>query len=155
MEFVLAADRPDTIPIIAKWYFDQWGYRTPGVTVDRVRVKLEDFLNRDRIPLMVLAVADDQVIGAAQLKYREMDIYPDREHWLGGVFVLPEYRNKVVATRLIGRVVEIARSLGVETLHLQTERLDGGLYARLGWRVSEQVNYKGLDVLVMGRRISD
>ena len=34
-------------------------------------------------------------------------------------------------------------------LHLQTEQLDGGIYARLGWAPREQIEYRGIQVLVM------
>ena len=65
----------------------------------------------------------------------------------------PAHRGNGIASRIANRTAEIARSLGVKTLHVQTERLDGGLYARLGWAPFEQVNYRGLDVLVMERHL--
>jgi GNAT superfamily N-acetyltransferase len=114
---------------------------------------MRDALNREKIPLFVLAVEADEIVGVAELKYREMAIYPDKEHWIGGVFVPPAHRGKGIASRLANRIVEIAGSLGVKTLHLQTEKLNGGLYARLGWVATEQVNYRGLDVLVMEKRL--
>jgi hypothetical protein len=41
----------------------------------------------------------------------------------------------------------------VATLHLQTLRLDGGLYAALGWTPRERVVYEGREVRVMARRL--
>lgn len=101
---------------------------------------------------MVLATEDTEVIGAAELKYREMSIYPEKEHWLGGVFVSREYRGRGVASTLIERVVEIAEWFRVEVLHLQTARLGGGLYSRLRWSPFEQANYRGREVLAMRRQ---
>ncbi|MEJ2633613.1 MAG: GNAT family N-acetyltransferase [Acidihalobacter sp.] len=155
MDFVLLADRPDELERVAGWYFEQWGYRRPGMTLADAREDLRDYLNRDKLPLMVLAVEGDELIGAAQLKYREMSIYPDREHWLGGVYVADGYRGRRIASKLVERIVALARAFRVETLHLQTVREDGGLYARLGWQAREQVHYKGDDVLVMSRDIGD
>ena len=148
MEFLLLADRPEVIPKIASWYFEQWG-RARGSTLDRAEQRLQSFLNRDRIPLIILAVDGDEILGAAQLKFREMDIYPEREHWLGGVYVPEAHRGKSVASTLVREAIRQAQALGVEQLHLQTEALDGGLYARLGWTPRERVNYKGNEVLVM------
>ncbi len=146
------ADRPESVPLIAGWYFAEWGYLNPSATLEGVRKKLLVSMNRDRIPLTALAVIQEEVVGAAQLKYREMPMFPEKEHWLGGVYVEPEYRGQGVAEQLLGRLVETARNLGVETLHIQTERLDGGLYARLGWTPVQRVK-RGPEVLVMRRRL--
>lgn len=153
VQFLKLADRPDAIPQVAAWYFEEWGYLNPAATADRIADKLAASLNRDSIPLVVLAVDGDAVVGAAELKYREMTIYPEKEHWLGGVFVAPKHRGRGVAARMIDSVVDTARTLGVKLLHLQTPQLDGGLYLKLGWRRIEQVHYNGLDVLVMEREI--
>lgn len=153
MEFSLLADRPQDATTVARWYHGQWGHLTPDETVQTIAGKLERFMNRDRIPLLVLAVDGGAPVAAAELKFREMDIYPEKEHWIGGVFVSPGHRRRGIGARVVEHVVGIARRLGVQTLYLQTERLDGGLYARLGWRPLEQVNYKGLDVRVMERRL--
>ena len=117
--------------------------------------KLRGFLHRARVPLIVVAKVDGEVVGAAQLKFREMDIYPDREHWLGGVYVLPTMRGKKIAEQIIARLVDIAEQLGVRELFLQTERLEGGLYGRLGWRPMEIVSYHGNQVRVMRRLLGD
>ena len=149
MDFTLLVDRPDTIPRIAAWYHDEWGYLNPEESTTIVEENLRVYLERDRIPLIVLAVEGDDVAGCAQLKFREMDIYPEKEHWLGGVYVPAEHRGRGVASALVREAIGRARSLGVERLHLQTEAHDGGLYARLGWVPVERVTYRGVDVLVM------
>ena len=149
MDFSLLADRPAAIPLIARWYFDEWGERSRGSTVATICANLETYLNRMAIPLLVLAVDHDDILGVASLKYREMDIYPDREHWLGGVYVPTLHRGRRVGSRVVENVVARARRLNVSTLHLQTERLDGGMYGRLGWKESARVTYRGREVLVM------
>ena len=82
--------------------------------------------------IIVLAVEGAEILGAAQLKYREMDIYPEKEHWLGGVYVSKKHRGSKVAENVIGKVVSVAKQLNVDKLYLQTEDLRGGLYRRLG-----------------------
>jgi GNAT superfamily N-acetyltransferase len=153
MDFTFLADREEAIPTVAGWYFDEWGHIT-NLSVEEVATRMRNALNRDKIPLFVLAVENDEILGVAELKYREMSIYPDKPHWLGGVGVPPAHRGRGIASQLANRIVEIACSLGVRTLHLQTEKLSGGLYARLGWTAYEQVNYRGLDVLVMEKQLS-
>ena len=153
LRFEFLADRPAALPLLARWYFGEWGQLNPATSTERIAAKLSESMNRDSIPLVMLAVMGDEVIGSAELKYREMTIYPEKEHWLGGVFVVPEHRGKSVAAQLIDAVIDTARTLGVEVLHLQTERLDGGLYRKLGWQREEQVGHRGLEVLVMQRTL--
>jgi len=153
MKFEYLADHQKAMPIIAKWYFKEWGHRAEEGSAKEFSLNLQKYLNRDKIPLMVLAIDSEKIIGAAQIKYREMEIYPEKEHWIGGIFVTKLYRRRKVATRLIDKVTAIAQSLDVCTLHLQTERLDGGLYSRLGWKPIDQVEYKGSELLVMEKHL--
>lgn len=152
--FAYLADHREAIPVIARWYYNEWGHKVEERSADALARRLTKYLHRDKIPLMMLAIDRDTIAGAAQLKYREMDIYPDKQHWLGGVFISEAYRGKGIATLLIDKVIKKAQSLGVGLLHLQTERLDGGLYTQLGWKPIEQVKYRGSEVLVMEKHLN-
>lgn len=161
MELHLLADKPKFIPKIAKWYSDEWGYigESIGKSLDTdpskkaLEAKLTDYLNHDTLPLIVLIIENDILLGAAQLKFREMDIYPEKEHWLGGVYIDKPYRGQGIATRLINQIIELAKQHRVSHLYLQTEDHSGGLYTKLGWQAIEQVNYKNVDVLVMEKTL--
>ena len=153
MELMLLADHREAMPVDARWYYDAWGHEIPDNSYAKVRESLRGRMNRDKPPLSIIAVNGDTPIGAAQLKIREMDTYPDREHWLGNVYVLPQARGHGLAATLAAKIADIATSFGIDTLYLQTERSDGGLYARLGWRPIERVHRHGMDVLVMAREL--
>jgi len=154
VKFEYLVDRREALPAIAEWYFDQWGCLREGETLERSSERLQEYLNRDRIPCMLLGLTGDDVCAVAQLKYREMgDMYPDKEHWLGGVFVPPRYRGNGFGSAIAMEIATRAPTYGVAVLHLQTERLDGGLYARLGWQPVERANNHGLEVLVMERHL--
>jgi len=93
-------------------------------------------------------------VGVAVLKLHEMfDRYPEKDFWLGDVFVAPECRGQGIGSALAMRIVEIAKSRGIGSLHLQTQNLNGGLYAKLGWEKMEQTHYKGYDALVMVKQL--
>jgi len=153
MKLEYLSNRRDSIPVVAKWYFDTWGYLMPHENENEVQRALEAYLNTDKIPLMLLATEESNILGVAQLKLREMDIYPEKEHWLGGVFVEKSSRGKGIASVIIQEIIEIAGKLNVEVLHLQTIRHDGGLYKKLGWKPVEIVNYKNEEVLVMENKL--
>ena len=153
MQFKYLADRTEAIPTLANWYFNEWGHIGKGNTLDKVTANLQEYLQTNSIPLIILAIDKDEVIGAAQLKYREMDIYPEKEHWLGGVYVSKKHRGNKIAKKIVHRLINEAKKLGVDKLYLQTEDQSGGLYQYLGWTPLEKVNYKGIDVLVMENNI--
>lgn len=153
MDFAYLADRPDAVPIVAEWYYNQWGYLRDVSSVEKITQVLQQYLNRDEIPLIILAIENDEVVGAVQLKFYEMDLYPEKEHWLGGVYVSKKYRKRKIAGMLVNKAVEAAKNNNVETLYLQTEKLDGGLYQRLGWKPIDKVEYNGKKVLVMKKKL--
>ena len=156
MRFDFLANRQDALPIIGRWYNHEWGQRIHGETEHESVKRLTEYLNVDKIPFIVVATEQTTILGAAQLKYREMgELYPDKEHWLGGVLVAPEHRGRGIGSKLVQEILSRAPSYGVSTLHLQTEQLDGGLYARLGWQPVEQVRYHGMHVLVMERHLNE
>jgi GNAT superfamily N-acetyltransferase len=101
--------------------------------------------------MYLLAIEGEIVVGCGALKMREMEIYPEREHWLGNVYVTPGRRGQGVASRLVEAVVVASPRFGVSVLSLQTERPDGGLYAKLGWQHVERVWFLGREVTVMER----
>lgn len=154
MQFEFLATRRDALPLLGRWYHREWGRRFSNETEAESTAKLERYLNIDQIPFILLATEHSEVVGAAQLKYREMaNLFPEKEHWLGGVFVSPEHRGRGVAAELIQHIISMAPSYDVTTLYLQTEQLNGGLYTRLGWHPIKQLNNHGLEVLVMERCI--
>jgi GNAT superfamily N-acetyltransferase len=152
LTFEYLADRPGAIPCVAAWWHSAWGSVCPEQTIDELSIQIRNLASRNRIPIQILAVAADKVAGVAVLKMHEMfDLYPDRRFWLGNVFVVPECRGQGIASALAMQIVEIAGGLGAEVLHLQTTKLEGGLYGRLGWARIDQVHYRGYEALVMAK----
>jgi GNAT superfamily N-acetyltransferase len=87
-------------------------------------------------------------IGMVSLKFHDMDTRPDLDPWLGGLLVLPEWRNRGVGTMLMHRATEEARRLNISRLYLWTHSAEG-LYHKLGWQVVERTNYFGKEAVVM------
>ena len=102
LDFTFLADRVDAIPIIAKWYHDEWGHLVQDSSIERTRDRIEDYMNRDEIPFILVATNDNDLVGAAQLKHREMaEMFPDKEHWLGGVYVAASHRGKGYGSQIV------------------------------------------------------
>ena len=150
IEIKYLSDQPELVHLLSKWFHDEWGRNDPSLTVESIERHVRERLNRDKIPLCLVAFAKSKPIATATLKIREMDIYPQFEHWLGNVYVLPVYRNQGVGSQITEAIVETAKSLCVKTLYLYT-RDQEHFYQRLGWELMEQIEYRGSMASVMKR----
>ena len=113
--------------------------------------RLHAHLNRDSIPLTVVAFDNDRVVGTAALVEFDMDTRRDLTPWLADVVVDSELRGRQIGTRVVEYTVARARELGVKTLYLFTPDRET-FYARMGWRVRERPEYRGEDVVVYAYR---
>jgi GNAT superfamily N-acetyltransferase len=150
IQFAPLSTRPDAVPLVARWWCDEWGLPQRHESLDAY-LKEPAGGDPERLPLHILALSEDGVVGVATLKDKNVlqQIFPGFQYWLSGVYVPPALRGKGIATALCRRIVDIACSKGISRLYLQTEALDGGLYAKLGWKPLECVRLEGPEVLVM------
>jgi predicted N-acetyltransferase YhbS len=148
VEIKYLAEKPEAIDIISRWLYDEFGFLIPGKTVDNVKESLQARLNHDILPLSIVAMDNDAVIGTASLKISDMDIRDDLTPWLAGLYVDKTQRNKGVGTLLVKSIQEIARQFGYEALFLYTPGASG-FYERIGWRALEELTYKSKDVVIM------
>jgi len=146
----LLADRPDWVPLLASWFYEEWGQNWPELTLLDYQDQFTSRLNRDRFPLAVVASLDGVPVATTSLKLHEMDIYPQYPHWLGGVYTLPEYRRRGFGAQTIEAAVQQAVRLGATELYLYT-RHSMALYDRLGWVTIERPVYRGREVILMKR----
>lgn len=143
------ANHPTLVPELAKLYLPDWRTRHPGMDLDQAIKKLHEGMSKTAPPIRLVAIEGNIPIGTAELRVREHPAYPDREFWLGGVFVGQSARGRGVASDLSFEVMKLARKLNIKTLSLQTVQLDGGLYKKLGWQPVEQTTSRGAEILVM------
>ncbi len=146
-------DRPEFAPVIARWWFDEWGHESPGLTYQATLARVHASLD-EVLPVTVIAVDGDTPLGVAELKSHELyDTFPTLTPWLGGVFVAPAARGCGLAAELVREIERIATGAGFRRLYLDTERLDGGLYAGMGWRALARYERGTRRRLVMERRV--
>jgi hypothetical protein len=77
------ADHPDSVAVLARWLFDEWGHHSPDGKVEGMIEGLNGRLNRDRLPLALVGICDGQPVGMESLKLKEVEIRSQYEHWLG------------------------------------------------------------------------
>jgi GNAT superfamily N-acetyltransferase len=149
MDFVLLADAPEALDTVALWYFEQWCRDSGRYSLEQVKQKLAKANSSFGAPLLVIARESGVLVGAAELKIREMPVFPDYEFWLGGVYVVEHARGKGLASALVNEVLSRAKLAGIRRLYLQTEDLSGGVYLRHGFTALQQTESYGVKVLVM------
>lgn len=136
---------------LARWSWDEWQpiYEQRGQTREHALRNYQERLNINSMPLALVAFNESgELVGTVSLKYYDLDIRPEITIWLGGLFVIPEWRRHGVGSQLMSRAVEEARRLKLPSLHLWTSSAES-LYQKLGWTVVERMDYHGKRIVMM------
>ena len=143
-------DRPEFLEQLARLSWKEWQeiYEQRDQTLEHCRKNYRERMNTDRLPLTLVALRGNELVGMVSLKFHDMDTRPDLDPWLGGLLVIPELRNRGVGTMLMHRATEKARKLNVSRLYLWTHSAER-LYHKLGWQVVERSEYFGKEAVVM------
>ncbi len=104
------SDRPEFLFKLAQWHYQEWSALRPGDSVEARIVRLQGWCGRGGIPLTVIALSDDELLGSASLIEHDMDDRLELTPWLAGVFVAPEHRRKGIGAALVRRVMGEATS---------------------------------------------
>ena len=142
------ADHPEAIPILAEWQHAEWGYVRPGDTAEKRAVRLQGWSNRDRIPLTVVALEGNDVLGSASLIEHDMETRMELTPWLAGVFVGEPYRRRGIGAQLVRRIMDETRKLKAPLLYLYTVHSEK-FYAALDWKLMERTTYREHEIVIM------
>jgi len=153
MQIDFLADYPQYVDTLAPPLLAHWRFALPEDTLAVRRGKLVAHLNRSELPIAWVAHEDGLAYGTAALRAHDLDVRMDLTPWLGGVFVLPAFRQRGIGSALCSIVARHAASLGAPTLFLFT--LDQqALYERLGWRRIENTVWRGFGAVIMAKPLA-
>jgi len=108
---------------------------------------------RGSIPLGLVALLDDLVVGMACLVECDIPSHCHLGPWLATVLVSPDHRRVGIGSALCVRATTEAQLLGVSQLYLFTFDKQR-LYTRLGWSALEDASYVGRSGTVMMQRLA-
>ncbi len=153
MRIEYLADHLSMLPTVARWHHEEWDLARPDATLERRISRLQQWCGRQCIGSTFVAIVGDTPVGCASLVAHDMETRTDLTPWLAGVYVVPECRRQGYGSALANRVASEAKTLAVERLYLYTPDQEH-FYARLGWSVLEQCQYRAQDVLIMELRLA-
>lgn len=138
------------IPQLAKLHYEEIGrHWVPDANAERAEQRLMAHMNRDKMPLTLVALQDKQPIGMVSL--RENDgIRSDLVPWLGGLVVDPSFRGNQIGKILVDAVKKQAKLFNYQELYLFAfDQTIPHWYARLGWKTIGMEHYLNHPVTVM------
>ena len=148
MRIEFLSDHPEALPKLAEWQHAEWGNLRPGDTLEKRMVRLAGMAKRHRIPLTVVALEGDEVLGSASLIQHDMETRMELSPWLAGVFVGEAYRRRGIGAELVRRIMSEAAKFKVPLLYLYTVHSEK-FYAALGWELQERTSYREQKVVIM------
>ena len=150
MRIAYLKEYSEWIPLIARWFYDEWGEFHPEMDVNGIAERLGERCSTDSIPIALVAVEQGEVIGTISLKQHDMDTRMHYTPWLASLYVRDDCRNKGVGVRLIDAGLEEARRLGIKHLYLYTRvRRHVDFYLSRDWKPVETTEYRGGPVTVL------
>ena len=149
MQIEYLADHPELIPTLARWHFAEWNGLVPGWSYPGAISDLESHHGRGSMPETLVAIAGSEVLGSVSLLAQDLPDLPPYTPWLASLFVAPDHRGRGVGHALVARVIEDARTIGADRLHLLTTDAER-FYTRLGFQVLDRLEYQGFSAAILG-----
>ena len=153
MNIEYLADQQDVIPTLARWTYDEWSYLHPERTLAEVEQLTAAGINRDRLPILLVAMDAGKAIGMVALQENDFKDRLNLGPWLAGLYVEKSHRKMGVGTSLVHEAEKLAAQLGAGALYLVTDKAIA-FYASLGWDTRERTVSQGIPVAVMEKNIS-
>ena len=119
------ADHAGCVATVAGWLHAEW-FRDLGLSAQTALDTVRARLNRDRLPLALVAVAGRKAVGTVSLTAA------DDACRLVGLYVHPDWRRQGIGRRLCEHATGLAWASGRTRVVLETTDA-ADYYARLGW----------------------
>jgi len=143
-----------TIPILAKWLYEEWGYLHENDSIHRRIMSLENQVDETKIPFTYVALIDKMPAGTASVVTTDIPDRRDLTPCVASVLVHKNYRRTGIGSALMKAVEKHAQRLGFEKLYLFTWDQEK-LYSSLGWKTIEASEYEGKSIVIMEKKIGD
>lgn len=156
-DIVPLARYPEHVDGVAERTYGLWGrliHEDTGMSLREFTEVIRGRAVEDRVPLALVALAGDQLIGSVSLKEQEAATAAGLSPWIGGLLVDETWRGKGVGVALLAGAEAAAARLGHPWLHLSCKPEVEHFYARAGWELMHRTVSLGDEVAVMRKRLA-
>lgn len=144
IEIIDLYQKPESIPTVAKWIYDEFWSNKAGYSPDFFEKLLRNANDANKIPISFLAIINGVPVGTANLIENDDEARTHLKPWLAALYVLPEYRSFGVGPQLVKAVLRRAKLLNYSKVYLGTD--NPGFYERLG---AKSIDKARADLYVM------
>ena len=152
IEVVALSDRPEFIPLVAEWNWQEWSDLLAFDSAEAFADDLRARTSRDAIPLTFLALENGVPVATASLLDDDLETRPELHPWLASLYVVPGRRGDGLGKMMVEYVVGAARLLGIGTLYLYTAG-HAAFYRQLRWEDVEETMFRGHRITIMKLRL--
>lgn len=153
MQLDLLKNRPEAIPTLAKWLYEEWKPYDASLTIQKLIHSFHERLNSEGLPIAFVVVAKDKPVACISLKKLsdpEFSDFPKDSIWIGSLYVSVENRNQGIGQELMKFAATVAKNLGCESLYFYTSNpLNIAWYVKGGAHVIDTRPFRGHHITIM------
>jgi N-acetylglutamate synthase-like GNAT family acetyltransferase len=116
--------------VVQMIYNEFWRDVVDGMSIDDLTAHLHSAKDADRIPLCLIALHDEELVGTVNLIENDDAARSHLRPWLAAMVVRADQRGRGIGTQLVMTLLTEARQMHIPALYFGT---DGpGFYERIG-----------------------
>jgi predicted N-acetyltransferase YhbS len=146
------ADYLDTIPILTKWFRDQWPDYYATWSQEELEQDFREDVSRNSLPCRLVAFDSNELAGTIILRKDGNEMLPEFQPELGGLYVVESHRRNGIATKLVRAGMKVARDQGYEAVFATTVAA-AGILERLGWEFIKKVIHSDGELALYRRKL--
>ncbi|MBV2145039.1 GNAT family N-acetyltransferase [Falsochrobactrum sp. TDYN1] len=151
LEIVRLADRPDLIPVCARWNHDEWGH-SAGISEQQIDRAFHNIARSDDGQTARVALWDHVPVGLSLLIHNDLETHAHLKPWLASLFVVPAFRGKGIGKGLVAAIEDAAAELGYGQVYLYTRT--PVFYQQLGWSTFEELAGDHADMSILRKPLT-